>query len=79
MQQYLTLFRRILDEGTPRGDRTGTGIRSVFGHPLRIDLAEGFPALTTTRLHLRSIIHERLWFLRGETHEKPIQDAGVRI
>ena len=79
MQQYLALLQRILDEGHPRGDRTGTGTLSVFGHQLRVDLADGFPVLTTKKLHLRSIIHELLWFLRGETHVSSLQAAGVRI
>jgi len=79
MRTYLDLLRLVLEDGRPRGDRTGTGTRSLFGHQLRFDLQEGFPVLTTKRLHLRSIIHELLWFLRGETHVKPLQDAGVRI
>ena len=79
MQTYLDLLRRVLEDGRPRGDRTGTGTRSLFGHQLRFDLTDGFPVLTTKRLHLRSIIHELLWFLRGETHVASLQAAGVRI
>ncbi len=79
MRQYLDLLRRILDEGRPREDRTGTGTLGVFGHQMRFDLSEGFPLLTTKKLHLRSIVHELLWFLRGETHVGPLQEVGVRI
>jgi thymidylate synthase len=79
MQQYLDLMRRILDEGSERGDRTGTGTRSIFGHQMRFDLSTGFPALTTKKLHLRSIIIELLWFLRGDTNIKYLNDNGVNI
>ena len=79
MRTYLELLQLVLESGRPRGDRTGTGTRSLFGHQLRFDLSEGFPVLTTKRVHLRSIIHELLWFLGGETHVQPLQDAGVRI
>jgi thymidylate synthase len=76
---YLDLLRRILDEGRDREDRTGTGTRAVFGHQMRFDLREGFPLLTTKKLHVKSIFHELLWFLRGETHVASLQAAGVRI
>lgn len=79
MQAYLDLLRTILDQGKDRADRTGTGTRGIFGHQMRFDLREGFPLLTTKKLHLKSILHELLWFVRGETHVKPLQDAGVRI
>jgi thymidylate synthase len=79
VKPYLDLLRRILDEGRDREDRTGTGTRAVFGHQMRFDLREGFPLLTTKKLHVKSILHELLWFLRGETHVASLQAAGVRI
>ncbi|MCM2399130.1 thymidylate synthase [Rhizobium sp. S95] len=79
MKQYLDLLQHVMDNGTDRGDRTGTGTRSVFGYQMRYDLGEGFPVLTTKKLHLRSIIHELLWFLKGETNIAYLHEHGVSI
>ena len=79
MKQYLDLMHRIKDEGTRKADRTGTGTLSIFGHQMRFDLNQGFPLVTTKKLHLRSIIHELLWFLSGDTNIQYLKDNGVRI
>lgn len=79
MEQYHQLMRTVLDTGTFKGDRTGTGTQSIFGYQMRFNLADGFPLVTTKKVHLRSIIHELLWFLKGETNIKYLKDNGVSI
>ncbi|MCA9132841.1 MAG: thymidylate synthase [Planctomycetales bacterium] len=79
MQQYLQLMRKVINEGSEKGDRTGTGTRSLFGHQMRFDLSQGFPLLTTKKLHMKSILVELLWFLRGETNLRFLHEHGVSI
>ena len=79
MQQYLDLMRHVRNNGAEKSDRTGTGTRSIFGHQMRFDLADGFPLVTTKKLHMKSIVHELIWFLAGDTNVKYLKDNGVRI
>ena len=79
MKQYLNLIEKVMNEGVLKEDRTGTGTKSIFGHQMRFDLSKGFPCVTTKKLHMKSIIHELLWFLKGDTNIKYLKENGVRI
>jgi thymidylate synthase len=79
MNQYETLLRYVYENGTTKGDRTGTGTRSIFGYQMRFDLQKGFPLVTTKKVHLKSVVHELLWFLRGDTNTKYLKENGVSI
>ena len=78
MKQYLDLVKEVLENGNQKGDRTGTGTKSIFGHQLRFDLSKGFPMITTKKLHLKSIIHELLWFINGDTNISYLNENGVK-
>ena len=79
MKQYLDLVKEVLENGNQKGDRTGTGTKSIFGHQLRFDLSKGFPMVTTKKLHLKSIVYELLWFLNGDTNINYLNENGVKI